>query len=100
MTLCKAMLAKDRDSTTDPLSLDVVGQAVFILECFEKGATAQEIIEAVKGETSLAQAHFLFFKQMGWIEQEYLGKWHLTEQGRSNLALLKEKENQSASSTQ
>ena len=82
---------EDKPTEVDPLSLDTIEQAIFILERFEKGATTIEIIEAIK-EASVAQAHFLYFTQMGWIEQR-LQKWHLTDEGINNLAILKEKKN-------
>lgn len=71
----------------DVLSLDVVGQAAFILECFEKEITIRELVDAVKGEAALARAHVIFFSQMGWIRETGGERWSITQKGEKNLRL-------------
>jgi hypothetical protein len=72
----------------DPLSLDTVQQAIFVMRCFEKGITVCELVDELKGEISLANAHFLFFRQAGWLQGDFYGKWRLNERGMQTLDFL------------
>lgn len=75
----------------NPVTLDTLAQAAYVLKCYSKGLTKEQLIECLKNEASLAQAYFIFFKQMGWIKGEtanesIMGKWFLTEKGKKTLA--------------
>ena len=76
------------ETTSDPLSLSVIEQAVFVMQCFGKGITARQLTEALENETSLSQAYMLFFKQMDWIQGDVAGEWCLSEKGRKVLKHL------------
>lgn len=76
------------ETTSDPLSLSIIEQAIFVMQCFEKGITARQLTEALENETSLSQAYILFFKQMGGIQGDVAGEWRLSEKGRKALKHL------------
>lgn len=80
--------ANQSDSTTDSLALDSITQAIKVMGLFEKGASDIELIDYLQKETSLAQAYFLFFKQMGWIECQGPPYWRLTKKGKETLILF------------
>lgn len=65
----------------DLLLLGAIEQAAFVMERFEKGMTALQLVECLKDEKSLFQAYLLFFSQMKWIKED-AGQWRLTEKGR------------------
>jgi hypothetical protein len=73
---------------SDPLPLDTLELAIFVMRCFEKGATVCELVDNLKGDISLANAHFLFFRQAGWLQGDFYGKWRLNERGRQTLDFL------------
>ena len=64
--------APDRHSITelvsadqiDPVTMETIAQSIYVLPLFEKGIAFRELVAALKGETSLANAYFLFFSQM------------------------------------
>ena len=76
----------------DPLALDVIDQAAYVLLCFEEEMNAGRLVQLLKGEASLAQAYIIFFGQMGWIKEGMVGRWRLTEKGRETMASLLPKE--------
>lgn len=45
----------DEKKKVGVLSLDIIRQAAFVLECFEKKITVQELVDAIKGESALAK---------------------------------------------
>lgn len=69
----------------DTLTLDTIAQAAFVLRCFEKGITKEGLIRSLQGEISLAQAYFIFFKQMGWVMPNNHDVWFLTAKGKETL---------------
>lgn len=76
-------------SNHDILTISVIEQTVFILQCFEKGMTPRQLEQTLENETSLSRAYFIFFRQMGWIKgATESGEWRLTEKGRATLAHL------------
>jgi hypothetical protein len=79
----------------DPASLETISQAIYVLRLFENGMTISQLVEVLDGETSQAQAYFIFFSQMKGIEgsdiaRAELGYWHLSEKGRETLQALTE----------
>lgn len=69
------------------LSLPVLKQSAYVLQCFEKGLTKEEIVKLLEDERSLAEAYLIYFKQMGCV-QETSGKWFLSQRGKVTLQLL------------
>lgn len=53
-----------RSLPNDPLALDAISQAAYVLNCFEKGLTAKELTDLLEDEKSLADAYILFFGQV------------------------------------
>jgi hypothetical protein len=81
--------SRNEIGSVDPLSLSVIDQAAFVLQCFEKETTAGGLVECLEGEASLAQAYILFFSQMGWIRKYGTEQWRLTDKGKEAMAFLK-----------
>jgi len=67
--------------------LHTIRQAIFIFEKFVEGVAAKQI-DGIASDSNMAEAHFLYFKQMGWIEL-FMGKWYTTEDGKNVLSYLK-----------
>ena len=84
---------------SDPLALDTIKQTLFVLQFFEDGPrTDLDLVDALRGEASLARAHMLFFRAAGWIEKQEESdkkeaqsqKWRLTYAGKYHLGILRQ----------
>lgn len=90
---------EERKADVDPLALDTIKQALFVLQLFEDAPrTDLDLVDALRGEASLARAHMLFFRAAGCVEkQEESNKketqsqtWCLTYAGRYHLEVLRQ----------
>jgi hypothetical protein len=73
----------------DPLSI-AVEQAAFVLELFEKGLTELELVDILGSEASLARAHILYFRALGWLEEDQSAKWRFSVSGKVNARIFTE----------
>lgn len=75
----------------DVMSLPVLKQSAYVLQSFENGLTLKELTKLLEGETSLAKAYLIFFKQMECFKEDPFEKWFLTEKGKETLSYRRQR---------
>jgi hypothetical protein len=73
----------------NPLGLSGLRQAVYILECLEKGETEEQIVERFEGDEQLVKMWTLFLFHNRWIEHPD-GRWETTGKGREWISRYKQ----------
>ena len=80
-----------RKQAIDPLLLDTVGLAAYLLGILRRGATTEQLVQSLGGNYSLAGAYLKTFQEFGWIEKdEKNGKWVLTPLGEAKIPRFQE----------
>lgn len=64
-------------------SLGGLRNAVYVLQCLEKGLTRKEIVEVFQNDEQLVDVWLSFLLQYHWIEQvDSLDEWAVTAEGK------------------
>jgi hypothetical protein len=85
----QAMLGPTEQDRAKVDQLYAIEHAISVFEHFVEGVPAQNI-DGTVNDANMSEAHFLYFKQMEWIEL-FRGKWYTTDVGKTALSYLKMK---------
>lgn len=85
----QAMLGPTEQDRAKVDQLYAIEHAISIFEHFVEGVPTRNIDGTAK-DANMAEAHFLYFKQMEWIEL-FRGKGYTTDVGKTTLSYLKMK---------
>lgn len=82
-----AQAMPDTRQTFDPMTLETIELAAYVLGLLRKGVTTRELAYHLDENYSLVGAYLRLFVEWMWIEQRQKdGKWILTKIGLENQA--------------